>query len=128
MTPADPINSNFEAIGFESMYILINLGTILVLLLMFPVLIIFDVLLRLTKWNCSLKASKRIRKALFWNSTIRFYKESYAIILMCCFINLQYFTWNTVLEGVSSSLTVLLIVVGLLFPIIIVCTIHANYD
>ena len=57
MTPVDPINSNFEAVGFESMYILINLGTILVLILLFPTLIIVDIILRLTKCNCSLKAS-----------------------------------------------------------------------
>ena len=29
MTPRDPINNNFEAIGFESMYVIINLGSIL---------------------------------------------------------------------------------------------------
>ena len=88
MTPVDPIDSNFEAVGFESMYILINLGTILVLILLFPTLLFIDVILRLTRLSCSIKASNRIRDALFFNSTIRFIKESYAITLMCCFINL----------------------------------------
>ena len=97
------------------------------LLLLFPTLLILDLILRLSGCKCSLKASKRIEKALFWNSTIRFIKESYAIALMCCFINIKAFTWNTIGEGVSSSLTVFLIFISILFPIAIAIALNSNY-
>ena len=66
-TSRDSINLNYEAVGFKSVYTLINLGTILLLIVAFPVLAGFDFLLRITKWRCSLKASRRIRNWIYWN-------------------------------------------------------------
>ena len=45
MTARDPINSNFEALGYETMYALLNLGTMLLFLLLFPALALLDILL-----------------------------------------------------------------------------------
>ena len=53
LTPVEPINENFEAIGFESLYVLINLGTILILLVLFPILIIVERIMKYIKCKCS---------------------------------------------------------------------------
>ena len=50
MTPTEPINENFEAVGFESLYVLINLGTILILVIVFPILIIAERIMRRLKF------------------------------------------------------------------------------
>ena len=53
LTPVDPINHNFEAIGFGSLYVLINLGTLLILIFLFPILVLLERVLRRIKSNCS---------------------------------------------------------------------------
>ena len=57
MTPKDPINQNFEAVGFESLYVIINLGSMLILFVLFPTLAIAEIIMRfipsfyLKKWS-----------------------------------------------------------------------------
>ena len=46
MTPRDPINQNFETIGFDSMYCLINLGSMLIFMILFPIFVAFEFPLR----------------------------------------------------------------------------------
>ena len=53
LSPVEPINENFEAIGFESLYLLINLGTGLVFVLLFPICIILEKTLKRIKGKCS---------------------------------------------------------------------------
>ena len=53
LTAVDPINDNFEAIGFKSLYVLINLGTMLIFILLFPILVLLERVLRSIKCKCS---------------------------------------------------------------------------
>ena len=46
MEPRDPINTNFETIGFDSMYCLINLGSMLIFMILFPIFAAFEFILR----------------------------------------------------------------------------------
>ena len=128
LTPRDPINSNFEAVGFESMYTLSNLGTILILILLFPILAVIIKLLKCVGGARAHRLSKKIEAKLYWNATIQVIKESYAIALMCCFINLTAFYWVTIGECISSLLTILILVVGGFFPLILAWLILVNYD
>ena len=70
LTPRDPINSNFEAIGFDSMYTLSNLGTILILILLLPILAIINKVLKCVGGAKALSLSKKIESNLYWNTTI----------------------------------------------------------
>ena len=53
LTPVDPINDNFEAIGFKSLYVVINLGTMLIFIILFPTLVLLERVLRSIKCKCS---------------------------------------------------------------------------
>ena len=47
---------------------------------------------------------------------------------MCCFINLTAFYWVTIGECISSLLTIMILVVGVLFPFTLAWLILVNYD
>ena len=127
MTPRDPININFEAVGFESMYVLINLGSMLILFILFPSLAFLEVVMRFIPARNTQKASKFLRKKLYWNSSIRFFKESYAIALMCALINMKAFTSSTPGEFGSVTFAILIIVLAIVVPIILGIAIQRNF-
>ena len=127
MTSRDPVNVNFEVIGLGSIYLIVNLGTILLVLMAFPVVMAITAGVKLTKWKKTTEVSNKIQKMVFWNSTLRFLKESFVIILICCFINLEAFTIETRMEVVSSCLTVLLLIICFTVPTLLIIGIHRNY-
>ena len=128
MTPKDPININFEAVGFESMYVLINLGSMLILFILFPTLALIEILARVIPNENSKKLSEYLRKKLYWNSSIRLFKESYAIALMCALINMKAFTLVTLGEVFSVILSVLIIFLAIVVPIVLTVKIHTNFS
>ena len=42
LVPTEPLNGNFEELGFESRYLLNNMGTIIFMFLIYPVLYIIQ--------------------------------------------------------------------------------------
>ena len=117
MTPRDPININFEAVGFESMYVLINLGSLLILFVLFPALAFLEIIMRFIPIRNTQKVAKFLRKKLYWNTSIRLFKESYAIALMCALINMKAFSSVTAAELSSVILAILIIVLAIVVPL-----------
>lgn len=127
MTPRDPINTNFEAIGFESMYSIINLSTILILIIIFPSLSALELLLRSMKCKYPVKMRHKLNRLLYWNASIRFFRESFVMALMCAAINLKAFTSGTVSETLSSFLAILIILLAIIVPISLSVVIWRNF-
>jgi hypothetical protein len=94
MSKDDPgaLNSNFEDQGYGSVYLLQNLGTLLVAILTIPLLVgLYYVLLPFTR--CSTKIKKvhlKLKNYLFWSHQIQVIFESYSVICMCALINLKF--------------------------------------
>ena len=127
MTPRDPINCAFEAIGFETMYTLMNLGTMLIILMLFPALALIEVFLKIIKCSCSQKMRQKLRNSLYWNTSITLYKECYLMAIMCAFINLKTFTFITIGELISSGLSVLVLALGVIVPGFLIVSLRRNY-
>ena len=128
VTPRDPINANYEALGFESMYTLMNLGTMLLLFSMYPVLILFELSLRVLKCKYPRKLHLKISKPLYWNSSINFFRESYLVALMCVLINLKALSFDTLGEKASSYLTLLIMALWIAIPGLLVFAIFRNFS
>ena len=128
MTPRNPINSNYEALGFETMYALLNLGTMLLFLLLFPALALLDVLLICFQCKYPVILRKKLKKELYWNSTITFFKECYLVAIMCALINLKAFTFDTPGEIASSSLSIVFMVLSIVIPILLAFKIYKNFS
>lgn len=80
LEPTEPIDQNFESIGFESLYFLINLGT----MAFFFIVYFFALLLTLLVGLFASKSNKRVyschkamKGKLFWGSLITLMLESY---------------------------------------------------
>ena len=127
MTPNPPISVNFEAIGFDSMYCLINIGSILILMVLFPILVAFDLILRLISYKYAIKANNKLKQILYWNTTLTTFKESYLIALLCAFINLRALSSETGWETLSICLTLFIIVMALAVPSLLIAIIWNNF-
>ena len=58
--------------------------------------------------------------SLYYKSLLNIMMESYAIIAVCCMINLQYLKWSCYGEIVQTSISILALIVIIAFPIFIV--------
>ena len=84
----DPLDDNFSAIGFNSMWFFNNMGTLGVTLGILPVLYIIRPLLIPCRKQLRIKKLREdLKKTLYWGTPIRVISESYLIILLCTMIN-----------------------------------------
>jgi len=89
LEPAQPVNSNFEAVGFESVFLLHNLGSLLLVFLYYLVVILVMKILECMGENeKAQKWAGNLRSDLFHGYMIRIMTESYSLLAVCCFINL----------------------------------------
>ena len=88
--PTEPFNEQFETLGFESLYILNNMGTMTAFYLCYPVLIIvYKVMKRCRNLClCAKKTQTGLRALLYYKLVLTVMIESYSLIAICCFIGL----------------------------------------
>lgn len=92
-----PFNSNFDTLGFQSMFFLNNLGPLVFAFLIYFAAIIFLFCVD----RCSHKSKRAARisvalqESLFYNSITSIMMESYALMCCCALINLQYIRWGS---------------------------------
>ena len=92
LEPTEPFNERFSTVGFESIYLLNNLGTLNFAYIAW----ILAALVTLGLRRFALDSDKvytifnKMRKLLFFNTIISIYIESYSLLAVCCLINLNY--------------------------------------
>ena len=122
LEPTDPINENFEAVGFESIYLLNNMGTLAIAYLIW----IVATILTLVIWVLSYNSNKTravyhvLRKKLFFNSIISLFLESYSLISVCCLINFSFISFETYGIAFHSITCILFFTCMILMPILLV--------
>ena len=87
-----PLNSNFSAVGFNSMYFVYNIGSMIISYIAFPILSLIVACLKpcYKKSKCLTSVYNKIRQQIYWNSTIKVLTETYVIVVMCVLINSKY--------------------------------------
>ena len=88
LNETEPVNANFEAIGFQSIYFLNNMGSLIIgFLIYFAALItIFILQTFLNKKPWINKYFMRLKKMFLYNSFVAMMIESYSLICVCCLI------------------------------------------
>ena len=95
LQPTDPIDANFEAIGFESIYFLNNLGPLMVVFLIYPVAVVIQVTLKVVVCGSKYLAYvDKFGQFLYYGSLIRIVFESNSLIAVCCLINMANLEWS----------------------------------
>jgi hypothetical protein len=88
MPPTEPLNENFDAIGFSSMYFLYNSGSIMLSILAVPVLaLIVGILRPCIKYKYPLMLYRKVKYYVFWNGTFQTITGTYTVLVMCVLIN-----------------------------------------
>jgi len=92
----DPVNENYNALGFESVYFINNMGTLFIVFLIYPVMMLVEYLLRLVAEKCdSVKGVHlTVKYAVYWNLLITLVFESYSMIAICCLIHFEYISFS----------------------------------
>ena len=119
LEPTGPISENFEVVGFESIYLLNNMGTLAIGYLLWGVAAIVSCFLK-----CFIYESKRVRKThiwlkkmLFYNSLISLMLESYSLLSVCCLINFSYISFDTYGVTVHSVACIFFFIAIIVMPI-----------
>ena len=130
--PTDPINENYEKLGFQSQYFLVNMGTILVFVLTYILSLIVSPIISLFSYGrCSCKWMKKITKRLnnkiFWGSLIVLMNESYMIVIVCVLINIRVLSMDSAGLKVMSILCVFFLFLTVILPSIFLMTLYKDF-
>ena len=88
----EPMNSNFEQIGFGSLFFLYNLGSMVVAIASLPVLVVLILLMKPCR-KCSGRINRyhnKLSRYMYWGHPITVFTESYAQLCICSMINMRY--------------------------------------
>ena len=131
LEPTEPIDNNFESIGFESQYFLINMGTMACFFLIYiVVLLIVLACLPFSKRRCRRikRLERKVKSKVFWSSLITLLNESYVILAVCLIINAQILSLESTGLAVMSILCVTFLVLQILLPIFFIGKLYWNFD
>ena len=91
LNATEPLNRNFDALWFGSLYFLNNMNSMLIGFLFYFGLILLLVLIDPFQGRCGRKLSsltEKLRGMLFYNFIISMMTESYSLMSVCCMIGL----------------------------------------
>ena len=85
---------NFDALGYETAYYAINMGSCLIIYMLMPVfLIVVYITYFLSPWCPKIRAKmKHLVDEFFFTAIIESIEEMYTIVIICIFVN---FNQNT---------------------------------
>ena len=81
---------NFEALGYENSLFLLNMGSLILVYLLFPMISVTLFLMKFSNNSTIRSTATDAINRIFFNSILRFFEETYLVTSVCCFINLSY--------------------------------------
>jgi len=83
-----PLNQNFNALGYNDLYFIHNIGSVFLLFVLAPIMAALVAgMTACTKVSCITKLRTSFKKLIFWNSTVKTVSETYAVLVMCVLLN-----------------------------------------
>ena len=138
----DPVNNNFNSVGFGSTLFIYNIGSMIILYCAYPVFVLVYLMIcycykSKDKNPCRLKTKEKLRNCLFWGQPIVIITEGFGIISMCTFINLKFVSLSTLIYFqiswdrpefyISSLLTLFFLFLICSMPILLVLILLVNW-
>lgn len=120
------IREKFESLGFETVWLVTNLGSVTFFAGLYLIMLAYLYLLKLLS-KCSGNAYKRYRRlkpTVFWSWPINFLSENYLVITTCCLIQIQHRSWTNSVTSLNTNLAILLMILLIVYPILIQCFLH----
>ena len=128
--PTEPLDANFEALGFESQYFLVNMGSMAAFYLFFFTLVFVSLVLTMCCGRCRRveKVRKRLNRNVYWGHLITLMNESYSILIVCVLINIQTISFETTGQSVMSVLCVAFLIFSVIVPLFFTVRLYQNYE
>lgn len=130
LLPTEPLNINFEELGFESRYLLNNMGTMIFMFIIYPMLMIIQKIAQKCKniCNCCRKTHHVLKSVLYYEILITMVFESYLMIIMSCFIAIPFVSFNSYGESIQSLACICFLAIDLILPYIAICYAAKNFE
>ena len=133
---SDSVNVNFEAEGFGSHLFLFNIGSILIILILWIPALCLHIFCKCfiqffccgDQEKCLRDRRQKLKDFVFWTHPIITLYESYVIICLCTFINMNYVKRETPQESFSYGLAYMFYVICVSFPLITILYLCKNYN
>jgi len=119
LEPTSPVDENYNAVGFESVYFINNMGTMFLIYLLYPILMLVEYILgkMALKWARWLKIHQHFKNKVYWTSIITLVFESYSIIAICCLIHFEYISFQGPGNVLQSLIAIASFLALIWFPI-----------
>ena len=118
LDPSDPVNGNFEAVGFESIYFLHNLGTLVFAFMVYLTAVIYSWLCRHMCCDRVTYHGENLQRKLKYDALITIHNESYSVVAVSCLINMHRLSWTSYGTAIHSSVTLIALAILIGFPLL----------
>ena len=119
-------------LGFETTWLLPNLGSALFFLgfypLMLVVLAILSIMATYCYSKCANKHRQNFRGYVFWNQPIAFLSDNYTVVQICCIYNMRYRSWISEEAQTNSGLALAIMIILLLYPLLMQLFLYRNRE
>ena len=121
LNKTEPMNENFAAIGFNSMYFMNNMGSLIIgFLIYFVGLIVMFILQRFLNRKLWInRYFRKLKKMLLYDTIVAMMIESYSLICVCCLISFYNVTFASYGEIVQTVVNFFFFSLVFAFPAIL---------
>ena len=120
VSPYDSHIEKYERIlGLNSVWLLPSLGSLLLFMGFYPLMLIAYFLLFLLNkcWPYVGRLKIKLKDIVFWNWPIQFLNESFIVIVINCLINIKYASWQVKEAALNSGLSYALLALVFVYPV-----------
>ena len=132
LEPIEPVNENFNKLGFETKYFINNMGTLMIWPLFYACqAVYYAVVTKLGEWcqKRRLRAHGALgKKQLYFSSLITLIRESFSIILLCGLIAVPIISFKTYGQTVQSLFAIFFLLLIILWPIYLYWTLSKKIN
>ena len=115
----DYLQTRMESLGFDTTWILPNLGSLLLFLGLFPLMVVIYAIETCLARSCApglRERQQRMRSFVFWRWPIGFLKDNYIVIAICSMYNLRYASWTIAEARLNSGISLGLLTFLVIYP------------
>ena len=107
------------SLGFDTIWVLPNLGSLQLFLGVFPLIIAIYLLMTCLAKSCAptvRQRQKKMRSFVFWRWPLGFLKDNYTVIAICSMYNMRYASWGIPEARLNSTISLSLLILLSIYP------------
>ena len=122
LEPTEPMTKGFEELGFESVYILNNMGTMTIFFIGYPALILLQKVLQRCKGSSkrAARVNQFLKKSLYYSSLVNGIYEGFSVIAVGVLIGLYHIRFDSYGTSLQSGACILFAIVLTGVPCLII--------